>query len=311
MDWKCVEFTICYRCDADCVFCSHTRRIERFAKHPVAAKDIAAKLAEKKAAGYNHVTFTGGEPTLYPKFDKLLEIAKLLGYRTRAVTNGRALAGADYRARTLPHLDELCFSIHGADAKAHDRMTGSLGGWRLMRDALDAVCREKPELAVFVNAVATRLNLDELAPIAAWIKDYAPVREYWISALVPQGAGRDRFAELAPRNAEVMERAAGIVRAAGRVAVRFYGFPLCVLGEFRERATDYARHPAVAVYRGLRKDGMPDLREAESKKTDPPKVRTDKCAGCALANRCGGLWRDYYNKFGDTEVAPVRAGAEV
>ncbi len=305
MDWKCVEFTMYYHCNVECVFCSHTTRMERFGAYPIPAAEIAEKLKEKRSAGYNHVTFTGGEPTLYPKFEKLLEIARLMGYRTRAVSNGWAFSAADYAARTLPHLDELCLSIHGASERSHDRMTGAKGGFSRMKAALETVCREKPELKLIVNSVATRWNLDELAPIAAWIKDYASVKEYWISTLVPQGAGLERFKELAPPNKDVLSRAPEVVEAAGPVAVRFYGFPLCVLGEFRESATDYGRNPSVAVYRGLTKDGRADLREMESKKTDPPKVKTKKCADCAYADACGGLWREYYRSYGDAELAPI------
>ena len=301
MDWKCVEFTMCYRCDAACVFCSHTSRMERFGAAPIPADEIAAKLKEKRAEGYNHVTFTGGEPALYPNFAKLLEIARLLGYRTRAVSNGRAFAAPGYAARTLAHLDELCLSIHGATEDSHDLMTGAVGGFRLVKAALDNI-RGKKDLRLVVNSVATKLNLDELAPIAAWIKDHPNAREYWISTLVPQGAGRDRFDELAVPNHDVLARAEAIAAAAGRVAVRFYGFPLCVLGRFRERSTDYGRSPGLAIFRGRTKDGVFDLRETESKKADPPKVRTEKCAGCALTGLCGGLWREYHRKFGDGEL---------
>ena len=52
-----------YRCNVDCVFCSHTVRMDHFREDPVSVSEIVDKLKEKKAEGYNHVTFTGCETT--------------------------------------------------------------------------------------------------------------------------------------------------------------------------------------------------------------------------------------------------------
>lgn len=308
MDWKCIEFTMYYRCNVDCVFCSHTVRMDHFREDPVSVSEIVDKLKEKKAEGYNHVTFTGGEPTLYPQFSKLLEIVKLLGYRTRAVSNGWALSVEDYADKTLPYLDELCLSIHGASEESHDRMTAARGGFKRIKDALEMVIRKKPDINVIVNSVATKWNIDELANIASWVSAYPQVSEYWISTLVAQGDGWARFGELSLPNAEVIAKVKEIVAAAGRMPVRFYGFPLCVLGEYRERSTDTGRNPSIAIFRGRKKDGTADLRELESKKSDPPHIKTDKCKECDLTDRCPGLWREYYRKFGDAELQTIKEG---
>jgi len=307
MEYKCVEFTIYYQCNVDCVFCSHTVRMEHFADSPIPVGEIVDKLKEKRKDGFNHVTFTGGEPTLYPGFAKLLEICRLLGYRTRAVSNGWPFSSEEYAKKTLPYLDELCLSIHGADSKSHDYMTGAKGGYLKMKRALETVCALKPDIKLIVNSVATSKNVDELAAIASWVSRHEPVSEYWISTLVAQGAGWDRFKELSLPNREVMARASEIVRAAGRVPVRFYGFPLCVLGQYRGCSTDVGRNPAVAVYRGRKKDGTTDIREMESKKTDPPHVKPSVCSDCGASSHCGGLWREYYRLYGDSELTPLRS----
>lgn len=306
MNWKCVEFTLYYRCNVDCVFCSHTVRMERFGEKIIPIDEVVAKLKDKRAEGFNHVTFTGGEPTLYPHFAELLKICRLMGFRTRTVSNGWSFSVEKYAKKVLPHLDELCLSIHGATEESHDEMTGVTGGYLRMKGALETIQRLKPDLQVIANAVATTRNVDQLAAIAAWVRQYPVVGEYWISTLVAQGAGADRFKELAIKNKSVLALAREIGAAAGRLPVRFYGFPLCVLGDHRDQSTDVGRNPSIAIYRGQKKDGRFDLRELESKRSDPPKVKTEKCRACVLASACGGLWRAYYRLFGDAELETVR-----
>lgn len=83
---------------------------------PVRAAERA--LREAAALGLRSARFTGGEPLLYPGLEKLLRLAKKLGFYTLLNTNGVLLSAA--RARALRGLvDNALLSLPGAQEDAH------------------------------------------------------------------------------------------------------------------------------------------------------------------------------------------------
>lgn len=84
--------------------------------------------------GVEHVMFTGGEPTLHPKFGEILEAVGSEGLRASFVTNGwhfeRVWAAI---AANRDALSNVAFSLDGASREAHDRWRGEGSFVRLVR----------------------------------------------------------------------------------------------------------------------------------------------------------------------------------
>lgn len=90
--------------------------------------------AARETAGVSQVSFTGGEPTLHPRFGELLEVTGAAGMRAGFVTNGW------HFDRVWPalqanraHLRTVAFSLDGATRAAHDRWRGAGSFVRLIR----------------------------------------------------------------------------------------------------------------------------------------------------------------------------------
>jgi sulfatase maturation enzyme AslB (radical SAM superfamily) len=88
----------------------------------------------RAAAQITHVNFTGGEPTLHPKFAQILETVGASGLRASFVTNGW------HFERTWPALianrnavSHVAFSLDGVDRETHDRWRGNGSFDRLIR----------------------------------------------------------------------------------------------------------------------------------------------------------------------------------
>lgn len=88
----------------------------------------------REAAGVSHVSFTGGEPTLHPRFGEILETVGAEGMRAGFVTNGW------HFDRVWPALDAhraavsvVSFSVDGASREAHDRWRGEGSFDRVIR----------------------------------------------------------------------------------------------------------------------------------------------------------------------------------
>lgn len=88
----------------------------------------------RESLGITHLTFTGGEPTLHPRFDEILAIAETNGLKVSFVTNGwnfekiwpKLLAHRE----TVTH---VAFSLDGPTREEHDRWRGEGSFVRLVR----------------------------------------------------------------------------------------------------------------------------------------------------------------------------------
>ena len=128
--------------------------------------DEAVAVLEKYAAeGFNHFNVTGGEPTLFKQLPELLKLAQSLGYTTYMASNGSRTKKPEYFARIAPVLDEMCFSVHGADAATHDALTGLPGSYDGLMQSFDYAA--KAGLRLFYNIVAVRSNAEQIPDIVA------------------------------------------------------------------------------------------------------------------------------------------------
>jgi len=121
-------------------------------------------LNEARASGFDHLSFTGGEPTLHPRFEEVLRLTYKAGYKFGLVTNGWSLA-AIYQ-RILPYrerLDVITLSLDGATEETHDWLRGK-GSYRaVMRAASVCVFEGIP---FTINMVVTTRNRHEIQDMA-------------------------------------------------------------------------------------------------------------------------------------------------
>src|SRR5207253_1649691 len=86
---------------------------------------VARVVAEAhRMYGIEHVTFTGGEPTLHPQFDAIVDLVVDHAMRWNTVTNGRAFAHVltrlEARRERLDGLASIVLSLDGAEEATHD-----------------------------------------------------------------------------------------------------------------------------------------------------------------------------------------------
>jgi SynChlorMet cassette radical SAM/SPASM protein ScmF len=86
-----------------------------------------AAVIEAKPLGLQSVKWTGGEPTIHPRFGELLGIQKNLGIHGDLETNGMEID--DDLARHLARSDmrNISVSLDGAVPETHDRIRGGRG----------------------------------------------------------------------------------------------------------------------------------------------------------------------------------------
>ncbi len=148
-------------CNLSCQHCLE----ERHSADGFLKVDIIEKVLQSaRSHGYKDISFTGGEPTLHPKFIEILERVSETEYNFGFVSNGWNFT--EIYKKVLPYRDRLTgitFSLDGAREETHDRLRGK-GSFRRVMKAM-SICIVK-DIPFTLNTVITSHNRGELKEMA-------------------------------------------------------------------------------------------------------------------------------------------------
>jgi radical S-adenosyl methionine domain-containing protein 2 len=182
-----VNFHLLQPCNMHCRFCYATF-------HDVAGKldkpQSIALIRKLAAAGFQKITFAGGEPTLCKWLPDLVHAAKAAGMTTMLVTNGTLLHKADWVFAPDRPLDWVALSIDSASADTHIALGRSEGGKPITRARYIRLARRIREAGIRlkVNTVVTSLTIDE--DMSDFIRALAPER-WKVLRVLPVGGQND------------------------------------------------------------------------------------------------------------------------
>ena len=149
--------------------CSYCLRDEDALYHTPAnffSPDLLDQILQqaRESMGITSVVFTGGEPTLHPDFEKILEVSEANGLMISFVTNGwhfeRIWPAIDAHRNSITHVS---FSLDGITAETHDHWRGAGSFVRLVK-AFSRCFVAKLPFAVKVGI--RRDTIEELEKIA-------------------------------------------------------------------------------------------------------------------------------------------------
>ncbi len=299
-----LELHLTYTCPERCAFCSEDHRMSRFKAFPVTFGRVARVLRDHAARGVTSVHFTGGEPTIHPRFLDVLKLAKRLGMRTSIGTIGTMLVRPGFAEQALPHLDEALFSLHGPDAAVHDALAGREGSFEQVTGAIAACRRARPDFGVFVNTVLCRPNLGTLRRTLELADGELGASLIVVSNTTPEGAGYDRFDDLAPRLDELARTLADAIPAVRRATLRIFGVPMCLLGEHAMLSNDLHWDPRVTV-EWQSEPGAVVFGDVWTWSPGRKRTRVAACEGCPRAGLCQGIWERYAELWPTDELRPL------
>jgi MoaA/NifB/PqqE/SkfB family radical SAM enzyme len=294
-----LELHLTYTCPERCSFCSEDHRMRSYSPYPVNWARAATVLRQQAARGVKNIHLTGGEPTIHPQFVEVLALAKKLGMRTSVGTIGTMLARRDFAARAMPHLDEALFSLHGPDAATHDAMAGRAGSFEQVCTAITNARELGKGFRAYVNTVVTRENVEALPDTAA-LADALGAELIVISNLTPEGKGYDAYERLAVPLETLARILPRVPARAPRAVVRFFGVPMCILGDHAFLSNDLHWDPRVTVEWGSA-PGKVVFDGLYNWAPDRKRVHVDACDGCSRRSVCMGVF-DRYAELWSTEA---------
>lgn len=309
---KRLEFHMSYVCNQDCVFCSESVRMRQYQNHPLSYKEMVQTITRKRLEGCEHITFVGGEPTIHQDFLKLLQAAKRLKYKTLLITNGIRLSEPRFASRALPLLDEIVFSIHGPNSEIHDELGQSVGSFNKLMKALDLIEVSNYKPFVLTNTVVTRKNFKFLEETVNFLSSKSAVRHLLISNLAPDGNALAHYLDQVVSIKELGALASQLVPIAesrGKI-IRFFGIPLCSLGEAWESSNDLYWDSRTNVERAT-SHGKVELEDTWNYTPHRMRFFPEICDSCPVREkRCWGVFRIYHKHFGESELNPLSVSLE-
>jgi MoaA/NifB/PqqE/SkfB family radical SAM enzyme len=303
-----LELHLTYTCPERCSFCSEDHRMTAYKPYAVTWARVATVLRQQAARGVKNVHFTGGEPTIHPQFVEVLALAKKLGMRTSIGTIGTMIARRDFAERALPYLDEALFSLHGPDAALHDAMAGREGSFEQVCAAITNARALRADFRAYVNTVVTRENVEALPDTAA-LADALGAELIVISNVTPEGKGLDAYESLAVPLETLARILPRVPARAPRAVVRFFGTPMCLLGEHAFLSNDLHWDPRVTVEWGTA-PGKVVFDGLYSWAPDRKRVHTRECEGCARRDVCMGVFDRYAQLYPTDALTPYTKGGK-
>lgn len=153
------------RCNQNCRYCHRFLGIDEVSFDD--NKRIINRIAED---GITNITFTGGEPLIYPNVLELVKLAKEKCLKVKLITNGSVLANNPKMREIYNYLDSITFSIDSCDNEINEKLGRSHSHAENIKTVLDSL--KGIDLNVNINTVVSRVNIDKLEELGEYLKEY-------------------------------------------------------------------------------------------------------------------------------------------
>ncbi len=125
----------------------------------------------KEDGEYELVRFTGGEPLLHPKINKMIERFHNEGFKTSIITNGY-LMPTKYKELINVGLNQVIFSLDGSTPETHNKARGLDGLFLKVVEGMKLLKEKNPQINIRVNTVVSKFNIDDLINILNLLRTY-------------------------------------------------------------------------------------------------------------------------------------------
>lgn len=162
-----LRLSITDRCNFRCVYCMEPD-VRFFPREQLLSGDELVRIASiAKSLGIRRLRLTGGEPTLRPELDEIIERIGELGFDDLSMTtNGSLLEPSRLRLWKAAGLTRLTFSLDSAREETFASMTRSRSTAGAVLHAIDAAL-ESGLGPIKVNAVVIRGHNEDQVPLLA------------------------------------------------------------------------------------------------------------------------------------------------
>lgn len=296
---KDLTINLFFHCNAKCIFCVVGLTGGSRATGGLTLEETKQALLEGYHKGCREVTFSGGEPTIYPGLLQAIRYAKDLGYKSTEIkTNGIRLSSFDYTKQLVDAgLDSFSISIHGPTPLVHDGVVGVTRAFdravqgatfvkQLGKNLSLPTCIQQDNFKYFPETIELLLSLSPDLCLPTFIE--------------PSGSAAFRFDDVVPWYSEVipyLNEGITLLRRQNKVAWALHGFPMCMLVGNEQYSFDLFRRQECVGRQNI---------DYFSFEKNTYRAKGMQCKECLFETVCGGPWKEYVRHRGWGEFSPIQ-----
>jgi radical SAM protein with 4Fe4S-binding SPASM domain len=160
--WAVIEVT--NSCNLNCIWCyANSGNKARIRREHMGLADLKRLIGVLRDAGLKQITYSGGEPTVYPKIREAVKIAKDNDFVVHMNTNGFVLTRGFARELESLGLSQIQTNIDSVNPRKHDYLRGRKGSFSRAVSALKNA--REVGITCVSQTVLTRENEGEIVDI--------------------------------------------------------------------------------------------------------------------------------------------------
>ncbi|MBT7903467.1 radical SAM protein [Candidatus Woesearchaeota archaeon] len=293
-----------YTCNNNCIHCVIADQRQKAlifrGNQDRSTQEYINELIESKKNGCDQVVFTGGEPTLRKDLFDLLTAATNMGFRIGIQTNGRMFFYQDFCQNFKKYNIHFVIAIHGSTAQIHDKIVRVNNSFKQTIEGIKNL--KKIDKTITGKVVISKINFKDLKNIAQLFKNLN-VNNINFAFPHAEGNARKNFDLVVPKYSEIelyVHETAQFCKD-NNIKVNFETFPFCFMKGFEELISEL-RFVNKKNSELKQLDGNTKNWEIVRKKI---KAKFKQCNLCKHNNICEGVWKEYPEKFGNSEFKPI------
>lgn len=296
MEFKRVDIKTGYLCNNNCLFCVQAHNKDYANKN---FDEILKSLDSAKENGCTGVVFTGGEFTIRSDAIKLVQIARQKGFTEIQIqSNGRMFSDFEFCKKLVSAgVTEFSPALHGHTAEIHDYLTRTPDAFKNTVQGIRNIKRLGQYIVM--NSVLLKPNY-RYAPHLSKFLSELKVDQFQYAFVHAMGNSKENFEEMVPyKTLAIPYVKRGIdIAVKNNVKVMVEAVPFCLLVGYEKYVTELYIPPTRIEERNRVIEDFKKSKEFSKKKFS-------QCKLCRYDDICEGPWREYPEKFGDSEFIPV------
>ncbi len=288
-------------CNSKCLYCVAGEATEAF----IDLKNLIKEL-ESKVADYDCIVFTGGEPTMHPKFFELMAITFYLGFKIEIQSNIRLFSSKKFTTKIQKFNVKIIVCMNSSREDIFDLMANAKGAYKQTvqgaRNLIDA------GIEVNTKIIITNYNYDHLREIVQFVKAFG-INVSMLVFLTPMGFAMKNFKQINLQYRDVLPAVHEALQWGINHNMRMEteNIPGCLLDEKYHRYNseyDEGQKKLDGIYLNVSKG----LYNCRTERIEEQKQRVSGCIHCPYFYKCEGVYREYVRNFGEEEFNPTLVG---
>lgn len=295
-------------CGLKCKFCYYIFNQSDNQVHPDFY--LLKKEADRQRFEYDleAVDLTGGEPTLHPDIEQLVNYCNMIGLKPTIITNGQLTEVIEDLIKKHPDELDLLISIHDIEEN-YEKITGVKGSWKRMKKTLEMLKEKKFKFRV--NCTVTKFNLNRLREVIDITKKYGGRMVDFILFNPHEGTKwKDKDADFQATYSEAAEKIKDAIDYSDLIInVRY--IPLCMMKGYEKHVINFFQWIYDEYgWEESHGNNLPKFTEEQQhlafvKQKIMINHKKQECATCVNVSICDGIHPQYANKFGTDEFIPL------